>query len=135
MSQTPDPKPALSPDLFWRVLLAGNVMSLGVLLLVFNRMMSSAVAPLLGYVMLAVGLFSVLPAVLYQQRGVKRLSEAQSDNARQRMQFNQVVINSGLAELPGVLGCLYYLFNREWSGTLLLLALTVMLLLQARPRS
>jgi uncharacterized membrane protein HdeD (DUF308 family) len=135
MSHPTDPKPALSPELFWRVLLAGNAMSLGVLLLVFHRMMDAAVAPHIGYWLLAAGLLAVVPSILYRRHSEQRLRGAASSNARKMVQFNQVVIGCGLAELPGLLGCVYYLFSREWGGTLLLLAVSAILLLQTRPRS
>lgn len=142
MTQKNDPKPALSPQLFWRVLFAGNVMSLGVLLFVFHRMMDAAAAPRIGIWMLGVGVVSVLPSLLYRRRIARRARqrsparplERETDNARQLAQLNQVVVTCALAELPGLFGCLYYLFSREWGGTLLLLAVTAILLLQARPR-
>lgn len=138
MTQKNDPKPALSPQLFWRVLVAGNVMSLGVLLFVFHRMMDAAAAPQIGSWLLGAGLLLVLPSPLYRRHLERRQRQqprgSVSENARQLAQLNQVVVACALAELPGLLGCLYYLFSREWGGTLLLLAVTAILLLQARPR-
>jgi hypothetical protein len=134
MSPNSDPKPALSPDLFWRVLLIGNLMSLGVLLLLFQRMMEAALAPPLGTWLLGAGLLAVAPSLLYRRHAERRLQRSASPNARQLAQFNQVVIGCGLAELPGILGCVYYLMTREWGGTALLLAVSLVLLLQARPR-
>lgn len=138
MTNNNDPKPALSPQLFWRVLLAGNVMSLAVLLFVFHRMMDAAAAPDVGIWLLGGGLLMVLPSLFYRQHIARRQQQqprgGMSENARQLAQLNQVVVSCALAELPGLFGCLYYLFSREWGGTLLLLVVTAILLLQARPR-
>jgi hypothetical protein len=131
-----DPKPAISPRLLWQALLIGNAMSLGVLLLVFQRMMAVAIAPQLSLWLLGSGLLLALPAWRYRRRrrdGAQPPGK-QSENARQLAQLNQVVVACALAELPGIAGCFYYLFSREWGGTLLLLGVTAVLLLLARPR-
>lgn len=128
-----DPKPALSPELFWRVLLVGNLMSLGVVLLVFHRMADTAMAPHLGAWIFGVGLLMALPAWLYHQYTLRQ-RKGLSENAQQLVQFNQVVVGCALAELPGLLGGVYYLFSREWSGTTVLVVVTAILLWQARPR-
>ena len=133
-----DPKPAISPLLLWRVLLAGNMMSLGVLLFVFHRMMDAPASPQIALWMLGAGLAAALPSWWYHRRTQSRERQPSraslSENARQLAQLNRVVVASALAELPGLFGCLYYLFSREWGGTLVLLTVTAVLLLQARPR-
>lgn len=139
MSEGSDPRPAIPPALFWRVLVVGNLTSLAVLLFVFNRMMQSAAQPAFGLWLFAAGAVLAIPAFLYHGRaGRKRRQlqrEGKSENAIKLVEFNQVVIACGLAELPGLFGTVYYLFAREWQGTLLLLALTVLLLMRARPRT
>jgi hypothetical protein len=139
MSEGSDPRPAIHPALFWRVLVVGNLTSLAVLLFVFNRMMQSAAQPAFGLWLFAAGAVLAIPAFLYHGRAERKRRQLQregkSENAIKLAEFNQVVIACGLAELPGLFGTVYYLFAREWQGTLLLLALTVLLLMRARPRT
>lgn len=135
MNQTGDPRPALSPPFLWRVLLGANLTSLAVILFVFHRMMHDALAPGLGLWLFSAGLVLALPAFMYQRHARRKAGMVKlSENARQLKQLNQVVVACALAELPGLLGTIYYLFTADWAGTLLLLAVTAVLLLQAHPR-
>lgn len=135
MSQGSDPRPALSPQLMWRILLAANMTTLAMMLFLFHRMMPAAAFPELGPWVLAAGLLLAAPAVAYGNRARQRLEAArsQSVNARQLLQLNQVVYACGLAELPGVAGAFFYLFSRQWWGALLLIGVTAVLLWRARP--
>ncbi|MFO7593982.1 MAG: hypothetical protein R6X15_08085 [Pseudomonadota bacterium] len=134
MSETGDPRPALSPPFLWRILFGANLTSLAVILFVFHRMMHAAVAPDMGLWLFAAGLLSALPAFMYQRyAGGKPVDAKLSGNARQLKQLNQVVIACALAELPGLMGTIYYLFTTDRVGTIVLLGLTVLLLAQARP--
>lgn len=138
MTQNNNLKPALSPQLFWRVLVAGNLMSLAVVLFVFHRMADAAMAPGLGGWLLVAGVLTVVPSLLFHRyvarRRRRQVAENASDNTRQLTQFNQVIVACALAELPGLMGGVYYLFAREWGGTLALVGVTVILLVKARPR-
>lgn len=133
MNENNDPKPALSPELFWRVLLVGNLMSLGVVLFVFHRLADAAMAPHLGIWIFGAGLLMGLPAWLYRQHTLRQQHDGLSENTQQLVQFNHVVVGCALAELPGLLGGVYYLFSREWGGTSLLVLVTAILLWKARP--
>lgn len=135
MNEASDPRPALSPQMMWRILLAGNMTTLAVLLFVFHRMMPAAAFPELGPWVLIAGLVLAVPALLYHARARRKLEQERglSANARQLLQLNQVVYACGLAELPGVMGALFYLFAREWWGTVVLLGATAVLLWRARP--
>ncbi len=138
MTENNDPRPAISPELFWRVLLVGNLMSLGVVLLVFHQLTEVAMAPMYGGWIIATGLLMVLPALLYRQHALRRqermVREGLSENVRQLTRLNQLVVGCALAELPGLLGGGYYLFSREWGGTVVLLLATVILLWLVKPR-
>lgn len=137
MNQTQDPRPAIAPPLFWRVLVVANLLSLAVLMLAFHNMMDVAAMPQLAHWFFIAGVVSVVPAVLYQQRSL-RLSRTripgQTENARQLKQLNRLVVGCALAELPGLMATVYYLFSREWIATGVLLLATVVLLLRARPQ-
>lgn len=135
MSEVIDPRPALSPQLMWRILLAANMTTLAVLLFVFHRMVPVAAFPELASWTFIAGIVLAAPALLYRNRARRKLEEGKglSANGRQLLQLNQVVYASGMAELPGVMGALFYLFAREWWGTLLLMGLTAVLLWLARP--
>lgn len=136
MSEANDPRPALSPALFWRIVVGGNLTTLAVLMFLFHRMVPTAVMPSMSWLIFIGGVVLVIPAVLYRRHAERKLQAQQglSDNARQLQQLNQVVIGCGLAELPGLAGTVYYLFARDVWGTVPLLAAAVILLLQARPR-
>lgn len=137
MAQADDPRPAIAPALFWRVLAVANLLSLAIVLVVFHQMFDVAVMPELGMWFLIAGGLMLFPAVLYQARIKMNAAKAAgiSANARQVKQLNQVVLGTALAELPGLMGTLYYLFTREWTGALVLLVVTVVLLLRTRPVS
>lgn len=135
MSSTSDPS-TISPEVFWKVLVAANLISLAVLLLAFHSMMDIAVVPELANWFLIAGGVLTVPVVLYQRR-TRALSSRQSpglsDNVHRNSQLNRVVLACALAELPGLMGTIYYLFAREWIGTVALLFVTLVLLLRARP--
>jgi len=138
MTENNDPRPALSPELFWRVLLVGNLLSLGVVLLVFHQLAEVAMAPMYGGWILGAGLLMVAPGLLYRRHAMRRqermVREGMSENSRQLTRLNQLVVGCALAEVPGLLGGVYYLFSREWGGTSVLLLATVTLLWLAKPR-
>lgn len=131
-----DPRPAVAPLLFWRVLAAANLLSLSVLLLAFHFMFGVAVLPSLASWFLLAGAAMTLPAGWYLSHG-RRLDRQPppglSRNALQLAQLKRLVLGCALAELPGLMGTLYYLFGREWLGTVALLAATLVLLWFARP--
>lgn len=137
MSEANDPRPAVAPPLFWRVLVVANLLSLGVLMLAFYSMTEIAIMPDLAHWFLLAGVLMIVPAVWYQQRSRLLASQrpaGQSENAAQLGQLNRLVVGCALAELPGLMATIYYLFAREWIGTLALLGITVILLLRAQPR-
>lgn len=137
MNQTQDPRPAIAPPLFWRVLVVANLLSLAVLILAFHNMMDVVVMPQLAHWFLIAGVVLVIPAVLYQQRSLRLARErvpGQTENARQLQQLNRLVVGCALAELPGLMATVYYLFSRDGIATGVLLLATVVLLLRARPQ-
>ncbi|MGM0594810.1 MAG: hypothetical protein ACQETD_09760, partial [Pseudomonadota bacterium] len=111
MSEANDPRPALPPALFWRILVIGNIASLVVLLFFFHRMARAPFWPEYGPWLLGIGLVVALPALLYRRRARQTMAQmaGQSDNARRLAQFNQVVYGCATAQLPGLLGTIYYL--------------------------
>ena len=135
MADSQDMRPAVSPALFWRVLVVANIFSLGILLLAFHLMVDVAVMPEIAHWFVIAGVLMTLPAILYQQKTQQLTARqpGQSDGARQLLQLKRLVFGCALAELPGLMATLYYLFARDWQGTLVLLILSVMLLLWTRP--
>jgi Ca2+/Na+ antiporter len=114
-----------------------NLLSLAVLILAFHNMMDVVVMPQLAHWFLIAGVVLAIPAVLYQQRSLRLARElvpGQTENARQLQQLNRLVVGCALAELPGLMATVYYLFSRDWIATGVLLLATVVLLLRARPQ-
>ncbi len=137
MAHVDDPRPAIAPALFWKVLVVANLGSLAILLLAFHFMADMAMMPELGYWFMLGGVLLIFPAVFYQARTRRRAEErpaGETENARQLKQLNQLVPAVALAELPGLMATLYYLFSREWLGTIILLVITVVLLMRSKPQ-
>jgi hypothetical protein len=138
MSEGNDPRPALPPQLFWRILVAGNLTTLVVLTLVANYATPVIFMPEAGVWLFLAGLAAMAPAILYQRnltrREQQRAPDSISANARAVEQLKQVVVGVGLAELPGLLGIAYYLFSHDKAGIALLMVATAALTWQAKPR-
>ncbi len=79
----------------------------------------------------------VLLALFYHQYITHRREPVAGivfENAPQVHQFNHVVLGCALVGLSGLLGAVYCFFSCEWGGTVVLMAVTSILLMQARPR-
>jgi len=137
MSESNDPRPALPPQLFWRMLVAGNITTLVVLLLVAHRAIPLVSMPEAGVWLFLAGLAAMAPALLYQRhlarKDQQRVAGAQSENARAVEQLGRTVVSVALAELPGLFGIAYYLFSHDKAGIALLFVACAALTWQTKP--
>jgi hypothetical protein len=138
MSEGNDPRPAIPPQLFWRMLVAGNLTTLVVLTLVANYAIPVISMPEAGVWLFLAGLAAMAPSILYQRhltrREQQRAPGSISENARAVEQLKHVVVGLALAELPGLLGIAYYLFSHDKAGIALLMVATAALTWQTKPR-
>jgi hypothetical protein len=138
MSEGNDPRPAIPPQLFWRMLVAGNLTTLVVLLMVAHYATPVIFMPEAGVWLFLAGLASMAPALLYQRRLARKERErapgAISANARAVEQLREVILGLALAELPGLLGIAYYLFSHDRAGIALLFVACGVLTWQSKPR-
>ena len=137
MSEGNDPRPAIPPQLFWRMLVAGNLTTLVVLTLVANYAIPVISMPEAGVWLFLTGLASMAPALLYQRhlaRQDQTTAGTISANARAVAQLKHVVVGLALAELPGLFGIAYYLFSHDRAGIALLMVACAALTWQSKPR-
>lgn len=139
MSEGNDPRPAIPPQLFWRMLVAGNLTTLVVLTLVANYAIPVISMPEAGVWLFLAGLAVMAPSILYQRhlsrREQQRAPGSISENARAVEQLKHVVVGLALAELPGLFGIAYYLFSHDKAGIVLLMVATAALTWQTKPRN
>ncbi len=139
MSEGNDPRPAIPPQLFWRMLIAGNLTTLAVLTMVAHYAIPMVSMPEAGVWLFLAGLAAMAPALLYQRRVARleqqRIDQGMSANARALEQLKQVVAGLALAELPGLFGIAYYLFSHDRAGIALLMVACAALTWQTKPRA
>ncbi len=138
MSEGNDPRPAIPPQLFWRMLIAGNATTLVVLLMVAHHATTRLFMPEAAVWLFLAGLASMAPSILYQRKLAHKARQdaasAKSANARAVEQLKHVVVGVALAELPGLFGIVYYLFSHDKAGIALLFVATVVLTWQTKPK-
>ena len=138
MSEGNDPRPAIPPQLFWRMLVAGNLTTLVVLLMVAHHAIPLVSMPEAGVWLFLAGLAAMAPSLLYQRRLTRQMQQrapdAMSANARAVEQLKHVVVGLALAELPGLFGIAYYLFSHDRAGIALLFVACAALTWQTKPR-